>query len=130
MKRSFAFTSVFVVLLLMGLPTVAEEKDRTEPFTFVDMGFCPFGHCGTRELDTPAGTRMVIETFSMAITAADGADVGSVSLRQVTEDQGTNVLHLAPVVGPNPLPNVTGAGEFLASQQVRVYPDPTLPVIL
>jgi hypothetical protein len=132
MKQSMSLGPVLGVFLLLALPAIADEdkdRDREQPFIFVDSGRCPFGHCVTRELDTPAGRQMVIETFSMSIIAADDAAVGTFTLRQVA-GEGTNFLHLAPATGPNRIPHVTGASDFVVSQQVRVYPDPSLPVIL
>jgi hypothetical protein len=53
-------------------------------------------------------------------------DIGRALDELISNEEGT-FLHFAPVVGPAAFP---GGMNYLASQQVRVYPDPRYPVIL
>jgi len=131
MTRSFALCIFALISLISGLPAEADQKqEQRVPFNFLDIGSCSFGHCATKHLVAPAGSRIVIETFSMAISVAEGETVGSVGLRQASDDGGTTLFHLAPPAAIAQIPNVTGVVDFIVSQTVRLYPDPEFDVII
>ncbi|HYE35278.1 hypothetical protein [Methylocaldum sp.] len=125
-KLHHLYATLFTCLLTVSSAVCADERQAREPFHFVDSGRCPFGHCTSNELVAPKGKRMVIETFSITVTLATSQDVTSMDLRQVTDDGGTVPLHAAAVSGPRPF---LGGQVFVASQQVRLYPTPGMPVI-
>jgi hypothetical protein len=69
---------------------------------------------------------MVIESFSMSIDLAPADSVTSISLREEAEEGGTIFLYVFSISGPR---QFLGGQEFVASQQVRLYPDPNRPVV-
>jgi hypothetical protein len=130
MRYSLGFILFFALFLLSEPRAASSQQDQRVPFRFLDDGVCREGHCRTEKRTPPANSRLVIETFSMSIRAAEGEVVGGVGLREVTDDGEQVTIHLAPVVGPFQIPNVTGVAEFIASQMVRVYPRPEFDVVL
>jgi hypothetical protein len=126
MRNSLASIAL-LALLISGMQAAAD--DRRVPFDFSDSGFCTNGHCFTKQLNAPDGSRIVVETFSISVHAAEGEAVGSCAVREVADDGGQITIHLAPVSGPFPIPTVTVV-EFIASQMVRVYPRPEFGVAL
>jgi hypothetical protein len=123
----------FSLVLLIGSHNLAAQDQeisvrvRRDPFHFVSSGRCPTGNCVSDRLVTPEGKRMVIETFSMEINVPPDKNVVTVNLAQRVAGGGTEFLHFAPINGPRPF---DGGQAFVASQQVRLYPDPNKPVIV
>ena len=129
------FAVFFIGLLVVSNPLYSDDKTESDnegrhfprrPFHFVDGGRCPNGFCISRGLSTPKGHRMVIESFSMSIDLAPTDSVTSISLREQVEEEGTILLYVFSISGPR---QFLGGQEFVASQQVRLYPDPNRPVV-
>jgi hypothetical protein len=110
-----------------GLRAESSGGQQAQPFTLVDGGRCQFSFCVSKPFCPPRGKRMVIETFSFEVGVVPGERLVSASVRQRPKGGGTIIIHNAPISGPQPF---TGGQSFVASQAVRLYPDPDIGCVV